>query len=228
MKIEKLKQKMLSGINREYEENCSDFEKAVEDYGLTEMFEYSGIKVKIDWRKKLEKHYQVKINSFEDISILSDENADVSIVEDTPEKLVFEVTNAGGDWQLPIDYKIIISENSRRKIDLGQFENDFREYTNYINEIELIAAHLGYDVTNLKSEELENILNNYIDPVLVITSTSAESKELVVDYNELIKNHHKNALENIFNLDSFDKLPKDIGEKLYSNIVEKVQQYPFN
>lgn len=228
MDITKLKNKMLKGFNRDYEENYLDFDSAVKEGNINELFEYSGIKTEIDWRKKLEKYYKVKIDSYEDIAILSDENADINILKDTDDQLIFELNNVSGDWQLPITYKVIISSKGRKKIDLGAFENDFREYTNYISEIELIAKYLNYDVENLSGEELVIILNEYIDPVLINISNAAKNKKLITDYDSFVKPHEADFIENIYNLKSFYQLPEEISEKLFNHIIKKLQEYPFN
>lgn len=229
MDLEKFKQRIVTRFNKEYDTNYSSFEEALNnDEDATELFSFSGINTEIDWRKKLEKHYKVKINSYEDIAVLSSENATVSVEKDDENELVLKYSNVSGDWQLPIDFKVTINQKGRKTIDLGEFKNDFREYTNYINEIELIAEYLGFNKENLTGTELVDILNKYFNSLLIITSTSAERGELITDYETFLNERPENSWEDIYDLEEFSALPKEVGKPLFDRVVEKVLEYPFD
>lgn len=171
---------------------------------------------KLKWQHNLEKYYNVVIPKMYlihyDIAMQSDENYEEKILENNDDKLVISYQDYGGDGQSTVDFDVTIYADGHLEYNLGEFKNDRRDYTNYINEIEGIAKHLHYDVKKLTGDQLGYIIENYIDSLLYyLRDTMYENFEnFVLEYK--LDQYSDDELE------KYMALPLELKKKLFEKI----------
>lgn len=171
---------------------------------------------KVRWQHNLEKHYNVVIPMEYlieyDIAIQDHENYEEKILENNDDKLTISYHDYGGDWQEPINFDVTIYADGHSEYDLGEFENDRRDYSNYINEIEALAKNLNYDVQKLTGDQLGYIIKNYIDVLLENLKDSIYDnfEEFILDYKSDPYRDDK--------LEPYMKLPLELKKSFFQKI----------
>ena len=189
MNLKEMKAKILENFFIEDDEKTIKTFDDLCEYTYITNYTY-GIKnfPKLRWQHNLEKHYNVIIPMEYlieyDIAIQDHENYEEKILENNDDKLTISYHDYGGDWQDQINFDVTIYADGHSEYDLGEFENDRRDYSNYINEIEALAKNLNYDVQKLTGDQLGYIIKYYIDVLLENLKDSIYDnfEEFILDY----------------------------------------------
>lgn len=135
----------------------------------------------------------LKLNSLFDMYQHSN-NAKITIEQNTEYIITFKLELAHADNQDPATYYLDITRTSVRTY--LKFPKDYRRIANYIIEIYKIAIELKYNPNQFSNEELNDIIYNYILPV--IKNTSKANKNLSPKLQSQIINK-VNALKTLTN-----------------------------
>lgn len=217
MNLKEMKTKILENfLIEDGDESVKNFDDLCH-YGYITSYSH-GIKnfPELKWQQNLEKHYNViiplKYLINYDIAVQSSENYEEEILENDDNKLVISYHNYGGDWQYPVDFKATIYSDGHSEYDLGSYENDRRDYSHYITEIEAVAKHLNYDITKLTGDQLGYIIENYIDVLLnYLKETDFDTfDQFILYYNSDIYRDNK--------LDDFMALPLELKKSFFKKI----------
>lgn len=240
MNLKQIKEKIVSNFNEEEGEAYTSFDDAIDainEYYITNyMYCIDGFSLFFDWSKAIEKYYNIPLlNANHDIVIQGDsELSRTTIIENTNDKLVIFCYCFADEGQLPVNYTVTVFADGRISYDLGEFKHDYRDYTNYIDDIEAIGKHLNYDTKKFTSEQLSNIIKNYIDIFLAVVPVC---QDLFTPIDTGLSNNASNELDNKIvefsrelaegKMSKFNQLPLELKKNLFNHISDRVMHYDF-
>lgn len=238
MNLKEIKEKIVSNFNEEEGAELNIFNADIfNEYDVSNyVYCIEGFSLFLDWSKAIEKHYNIPLlNTNDDIVIQGDsELSRTTIIENTNDKLVIFCYCFADEGQMPVNYTVTFFADGHSEYDLGEFKHDYRDYTNYIDDIEAIGKYLNYDTKKFTSEQLSNIIKNYIDiflavvPVCRALFTPIDTELIDKASNELdnkIVEFSRELAEG--KMMKFNQLPLELKKNLFNHIANRVMRYDF-
>lgn len=238
MNLKQIKEKIVSNFNEEQNAELKSFDADIlNEYDISNyVYCIEGFSLFFDWSKSIEKYYNVSLLDLNhDIVIQTwSELSRTTIIENTNDKLVIFCYCFADEGQMPVNYTVTFFEDGHSEYDLGEFKHDYRDYTNYIDDIEAIGKYLNYDTKKFTSEQLSNIVKNYIDIFLAVVPVC---QDLFTPIDTELINNASNELDNKIvefsrelaegKMIKFNQLPLELKKNLFNHIADRVMKYNF-
>lgn len=204
-------------------EELEEFIETILDENLVPGLSYSDIKLSVNWLDGIQKYIPsiTDLNQFTQDALASDiieqgiEYNELELATYTPNLIVYNVKEFGGDWQTPTPGTLMIMPNSVELV----HSTDPRPITNYIPELEIISNVLYQKpIVQLTSQEAIKVLEIVYEATYVLTQYDYD-REYILSNNELV-----HVLQN----DPILHFNQILSTKLYGIILAKYNSLPKN